>query len=394
VRSGIRGLFAVCDADLEGELRGLLCRDDDYATAGKPVCDYEDRAAREALIDALAKDAGALLLALDGKVLGAALSEAAALLATLVGQDLDEGADGVFRIARRVAAGRVISTVDPEARHGRKTSANGFDGYKGHVAVDPDSELIVSTAVGAAGAGDASAAGELLAEEPGVAVEQPLPAEPAAGASAAEQPAEPAPPARGEDERAEPGPEPLAVYGDAAYGAGALLATLELADIEVNCKVQPPVAPGGRYSKDAFGIDLEAATVSCPAGQVATLRPQADGQRIARFGAACGECPLAERCTTSENGRTIGVGPHEAQLARARSRQADPDWKADYTATRPKVERKIAHLMRRRHGGRRARVRGRPKVAADFALLAAAANLRLGVLGLSHRDGTWAASAA
>jgi len=145
VRSGIRGLFAVCDADLEGELRGLLCRDDDYATAGKPVCDYEDRAAREALIDALAKDAGALLLALDGKVLGAALSEAAALLATLVGQDLDEGADGVFRIARRVAAGRVISTVDPEARHGRKTSANGFDGYKGHVAVDPDSELIVST---------------------------------------------------------------------------------------------------------------------------------------------------------------------------------------------------------------------------------------------------------
>jgi hypothetical protein len=39
--------------------------------------------------------------------------------------------------------------------------------------------------------------------------------------------------------------------------------------------------------------------------------------------------------------------------------------------------------MRRRHGGRNARVRGRDKVDADFRLLAAAANLaRLAMLGL------------
>jgi Transposase DDE domain len=57
------------------------------------------------------------------------------------------------------------------------------------------------------------------------------------------------------------------------------------------------------------------------------------------------------------------------------------------------VERKIGHLMRRRHGGRRARVRGRTKVAADFSLLAAAINLaRLGVLGLHRADGNWAAA--
>ena len=68
--------------------------------------------------------------------------------------------------------------------------------------------------------------------------------------------------------------------------------------------------------------------------------------------------------------------------------QADPAWRADYTATRPKVERKIAHLMRRRHGGRRARVRGTTKVAADFSLLAAAVNLaRLGVLGRRRAGG-------
>ena len=89
------------------------------------------------------------------------------------------------------------------------------------------------------------------------------------------------------------------------------------------------------------------------------------------------------------------VGPYEQQLARARARQRDPDWKADYKKTRPKVERKISHLTRRRHGGRRARVRGKPKVAADFALLAAAVNLaRLAVLGLAAHDGGWAAQGA
>ena len=93
-----------------------------------------------------------------------------------------------------------------------------------------------------------------------------------------------------------------------------------------------------------------------------------------------------------KKGRTITIGPHEARLAAARIRQADPAWKADYRATRPKVERKIAHLMRRRHGGCRARVRGQPKVAADFALLAAAVNpARLGVLGIACRNGALAA---
>jgi hypothetical protein len=89
------------------------------------------------------------------------------------------------------------------------------------------------------------------------------------------------------------------------------------------------------------------------------------------------------------------MGHHEALLAAARTRQADPAWKADYRATRPKVERKIAHLMRRRHGGRRARMRGQFKISADFALLAAAANIaRLAVLGLSREpDSRWAATA-
>ncbi len=402
IRSAVRGLLASCEAELEGELRGLLGRNDDYRSAGKPVCDYEDPDAREALIDALAKDANALLLALDGRELGPELGKAAALLAAVVGQDLDEGEDGVFRIARRVAKDRIISTVDPDARHGHKTSARGFDGYKGHVAIDPDCELITATTVSAGNGGDAAAAPGLLADELPAADEPGAeqsdtsapPAESQDAKGQGEQPTDGAEPTGEQSGQDEPSGQPLSVYGDSAYGAGALVNTLEDAGAEVYCKVQPPVAPGGRFSKDAFTIDLENGTVSCPAGNTTPLRALGDG-RIAKFAAACADCPLAERCTTAKQGRAIYVGPYEQQLARARSRQADPSWKADYTATRPKVERKIAHLMRRRHGGRRARVRGAPKVAADFALLAAAVNLaRLAVLGLASQDDGWATSTA
>ena len=107
-------------------------RDDDYVAPGKPMCDWDDAPAREALVDALARDAYAVLAVLDGRSLSAEVSQAAQLLATVVGQDLEQREDGVFRIVRGVAKDRVISTVDPEARHGHKTAARGFDGYKGH----------------------------------------------------------------------------------------------------------------------------------------------------------------------------------------------------------------------------------------------------------------------
>ena len=151
----------------------------------------------------------------------------------------------------------------------------------------------------------------------------------------------------------------------------------------------------GCFPKDRFTIGLDAKTVTCPAGVIVPIRAATGRQAgTARFGAACRTCPLAARCTGTNEGRTITIGPHEARLAAARIRQAEPAWRADYRATRPKVERKIGHLMRRRHGGRRARVRGLVKVAADFALLAAAVNLaRLGVLGAAHRNGAWAAGA-
>jgi len=375
VRSAIRGLLAAA-GDLEAELRGRLRRADTYGSAGKPICDYDDAAARVALVDALAQDAQALLRALDGRTLPAGLAEAAALLAAVVGQDLDQGDDGVFRIARRVAKDRTISTVDPDARHGHKTAAHGFDGYKGHVAIDPDGEFVTATTVTAGNRGDAAAVAVLLAEDLATAAPATSPEPPARLAAASD--------------RVDAVPEPLTVYGDAAYGAGEVLDLLEQAGAVNRCKVQPPAAPAGHFPKDAFTIDLASAQVTCPGGETVPLTPLGEGA-IARFGTACASCPLAAQCTTARDGRTVQVGPYEAQLATARAAQTDPAWHVDYRATRPKVERKIAHLLRRRHGGRRARVRGQPKVAADFALLAAAVNLaRLAVRELMALGGRWA----
>ena len=164
IRSGIRSLLRVADRALAGQLRAAMSGRDDYASVAKPVIDWEDCSARERLIDGCAKDARAALAVLDGRELEAAAEQAGRLLATVAGQDLDEGSDGVFRIARRVAKDRVISTVDPEARHGHKTAARGFDGYKGHTAVDPDSEIITATTVSPGNTADGAVAEELIAD--------------------------------------------------------------------------------------------------------------------------------------------------------------------------------------------------------------------------------------
>jgi len=403
VRSAIRGVLRVADSVLEARVWAVLTRDDDYANAGKPACDYDDAAARVEMVDALAKDGMAVLGVLDGRKLAELVARAGELLATVLGQDLDQDEAGVFRIARRVAKDRVISTVDPQARHGHKTAARGFDGYKGHVGIDPDSEIITATTVSAGNAGDAGVAedliGDLLDADD---ADDSVAGDSVAGDSAADEgtdesvagegpAAEPA--TAGEDDADDA--ERASVYGDNAYGTGGFHDRLGRAGIDSKCKTQQPANSGGRFSKNEFEIDLEQESVTCPAGRTAPIRRGTDGAGTASFGPACVGCPLREQCTKAAAGRNISVGVHEEQLAAARARQRHPDWIADYRATRPKVERKIGHLMRRKHGGRRARVRGQVKVAADFALLAAAVNLaRLTVLAVVSVPGSGWATAA
>ncbi len=369
IRSAIRGVLKVADPELAAEVREVIKSGDDYATSAKPQIDWDDPAARDALIDSRAKDAHGVLLLLEGRELGPDLAQAVALLATVVGQDIEEDAGGTFRIVRGVAADRIISTVDPEARHGHKTQARGFDGYKGHAAVDPDSEIITETVVTPGNVGDAAVAEELVADL--LADDERSP-----GAPRVDEESE-------DDGASVDGDEQATVYGDNAYGTGPFQERLEDEGIESRCKTQKPTAAGSLFTKDRFEVNLEDDTVTCPAGATVTIRRHRDGGGMAYFGDACAGCPLREQCTRSTAGRTISIGAHEAALARARQRQRDPGWQDDYRTTRPKVERKLAHLMRRRHGGRRARVRGTVKVGADFSLLAAATNLaRLAVLGV------------
>ena len=393
IRSAIRGLLRVADDELEAQIRRYLRRDDDYSRAGKPTCDWDDPEAREAMIDDLVRDGLEALRELEGRTLTEEVSQAAELLATIIGQDIEQTGEGVFRIARRTAPDRVISTVDPEARHGRKSSAHGFDGFKGHMSIDPDSEIITAAEVGDANKGDGEMMPELLEEfAPAEGEEVPGPREPVQPGAPADDPQNIEPPSASADKPAplEPGP---AVYGDSAYGGGESLALLEQMGATPMVKVQGPHARGGCFTKDRFVIDLAGAVVTCPNNVTVALRPLNDGGGHASFGKACSGCPLRARCTTARDGRVVSVSVHEALLQEARRTQADPGWQADYKSTRPKVERKQAHCMRRRHGGRRARVRGKVRVDQDFKLLAAAGNFaRLAVLGVASTAGTWAAA--
>ncbi len=392
IRSAIRGLLKLAGPELEAPLRAVLTSGDEYASNGKPQVDWEDTAARAELIDSRARDGHALLAFLDSSRLGAGLAEAAVLLATVLGQDLEQTGDGVFRIARRVAKDRVISTVDPQARHGHKTAARGFDGYKGHLSTDPDSEFITDTKVSAGNVGDGSVAADLIedllncdtspaAEDEGTSADTDRDTD-----DVGEGPGEGE--GAGADARGD-------VYGDAAYGTGEFQDTLATNGIRSHCKTQPPNAPADRFAKDHFDINLKDDTVTCPAGQTTVIQRGKDGGGTAHFKQVCAGCPLRAQCTEARAGRTVGVGVFEQRLADARAEQQDPAWVADYRATRPKVERKIGHLMRRKHGGRRARVRGKLKVDADFNLLAMAHNLaRLAMLRVHFTSGGWAVATA
>ena len=385
LRAAIRRLLTAAHRQaptLATAVRAGLTREDDYATLGKPPCDWDDPKAREALVDALVRDAHAALAALDGHQLDGSLAEVAELLALVAGQDVEEDDDGNFRIARRVARDRLISTVDVEARHGHKSRARTFDGYKSHFSVDPDDELITNAAVTAANTADRDVIDELL-DESG-AEQDPADTEPGVGGPAANTGA-----GGGSDPADGSEAKDLEVYGDSAYADGATLAEQTQRGRDMRTKV-PPVRNANGFSKDRFSIDLAARTVTCPAHHTVAIRTGLR-HRVARFDAFCGSCPLRAECTKSRRGRVISIHPHEAALQHAKSRQRDPEWQQDYRTYRPVVERKISHFTRRPWGGRNARCRGHKRILTDILARASAINLaRLASLGLHTGTEGWA----
>lgn len=99
------------------------------------------------LVDGLVRDALALLEVVSGWELDGPAAGAVALLALVAGQDVEpaagsDGTDGRWQVARKVVPDRVLSVVDPDARHAHKTVSRRQDGFKAHLAVEPDTGLV------------------------------------------------------------------------------------------------------------------------------------------------------------------------------------------------------------------------------------------------------------
>jgi hypothetical protein len=333
-----------------------VCTGHDYSSPGKPQIDWDDPAAKDALVSALVGDANALLAALEDGELDEQGASAVALLALVAGQDVEpaggsDGTDGRWRIARKVAEDRVISTVDPQARHTRKSPENRRDGYRAHVAADPETGIITGEKLTMAAReenSDAAVAAALLAAEDG----------------------------------------PAEVYGDSAYGTGDLRAALQDAGHAAVIRPRPlrPAVEGG-FTRDDFTADEAAGTLTCPAGVTRRIT----ARRNVTFGAACRGCPLRARCTTSKTGRALELHPRDALLRAARHDwAARPALRADYKKYRPNVERVISQVASR--GGRRLKLRylGTARNNAWLKNRTAALNLRnLISRGLDRDNGTW-----
>ena len=334
------------------------CRGHDYADPGKPAIAWDDKDARDALVSALVTDAAVVLGAFAAADLEDVAARALALLALVAGQDVEpaegsDGTDGRWRIARKVAADRVVSTVDPDSRHAHKSTHSRQDGYKAHVAVEPDTGLFTGGSLTRA-SGEASheaAVGlELLA---------------------------------GEDAG------PLEVLGDTAYGTGQARAGLAAAGHTAIIKPGPlrPAVAGG-FTIDGFTVDEQAGTVTCPNGVTRSISPR----REVTFGSACTGCPLRPRCTTRSKGRHLHLNPHDAIL-----RQARRDWASNqqlrdtYRQHRPMVERSIAWLIGPKSRCRQLRYRGTSKNNQWLHLRMAGLNLRRMInLGLQPKaDAGW-----
>jgi DDE family transposase/transposase-like protein DUF772 len=326
------------------ELRGTWVREHNLE-GPRPPADWDDPADVDRLVSELVDDANELVWATEHLNLDDAQADAVALLALVAGQDVEPGdGPGRWRIAQRTAPDRVISTVDPESRHTHKTDHAYRDGFKAHLAAEPDTGLITSYDLTGGNASDAQTAPGLVEDEP----------------------------------------SGIEVLGDSAYGTGDLRAHLHSRNMTAVIK-PPPLRPPveGGYTLDDFDIDETTGTITCPAGITVAITPA----RIGYFKRHCNDCRLRHRCTTAAGGRTITLHPHHALLTAARAHAMTDEFQDTYRRHRPMIERTIAWLVAR--SNRRLRYRGIERNRLWLAHRAAAINLRrLTNLGLTHRH-TW-----
>jgi Transposase domain (DUF772)/Transposase DDE domain len=342
-----------------------VCTGHDYSVPGKPKIDWDDPAAKDSLVSALVNDANAVVAAFSNAELDEEAAAAVALLALVAGQDVEpaqgsDGRDGRWRIARKVAEDRVISVTDPDARHTRKSPEARRDGYRAHLAADPQTGIITDEKLTRASGEDncdPAVAAEFLAAEHG---------QHGCGGPAERQ--------------------PLSWYADSAYGTGDLRDAIGQAGDAAVIKPKPlaPAVEGG-FTLDDFTVSQDEGTVTCPNG----ITRRITARRNVTFRTACRGCPLRARCTTSKAGRALILHQYDDLLRAARR-----DWpglREDYRRYRPNVERAIAQVATFRGRRVKLRYRGVTRNNAWLKRRTAALNLRTLVgTGLTRRDGAWA----
>ncbi|HZD67167.1 MAG TPA: IS1182 family transposase [Acidimicrobiales bacterium] len=346
IRSAIRATLVrleKVDPALGEALWGRLARGD-YHEAGKPQIAWSSPTERAGLINELFSDATAVAEACRGLP---GLEAEVDLVGIVAAQDVEPAeaeatSEGTrVKIRQGVAPDRVISTVDPDARHGHRSRRDRYDGYKLHLSVDLDSDLLVAGRATRAGDPDAGVVDHLL----------------------------------------EADPLPVAeVIGDTHYGTATTRRALSQAGIDLLAPAQGSSAPSGMFSKDDFDIDLDAQAITCPAGHTQAIPPpRSPGKRTqVRFPASvCGPCPLRDRCTTRQTGRMVEISPDEHLLLPARKARWTEAFQEAYRR-RVRIERKVAQVKCR---GGKVPWRGLAKADAWLKLRMAALNLdRLGRL--------------
>ena len=331
---------------------------------GRAGIDWSSREERRAFLNEVVEEARLVLKATTADATRSdGVAEAAEVLRRILVQDLepvdepgesredsgsdDGGAQAILsldrevQIRRGVAKDRIVSAGDPEMRRGHKSQNRAWEGYKAHISVTAESEFVTAVHVTPANVHDGEAAPELIEAQQRV------------------------------------GFFPSAVVGDMAYSTAELRVRAEAVGTEMVARVPPAPAVSGCFSKDAFNIDLEENSVTCPAGKTTRwFHKRASGGRAFFFeGTGCASCHLREACTrrTPETmkrtgkGRYITIHPLEAVLQQAREAEATARVQS-LLRMRPVVERRLAHLMGR--GLRQARYRGCEKT--QFQALASA----------------------
>jgi Transposase DDE domain len=372
VADGIKNLARILSHCADEKLATIIERHSlsryfsDQSLKGGAGIDWTNDKERREFLNVLVTDAKYLISAARSQLeqvsekRRAPLTQAIQLLEKLILQDTepDPSDSNSVQISRGTAKDRIVSTTDPDIRHGRKSSSKRFDGHKLAVVTEPESKLIAAVGVIPGNAPDNTDSLHLV-EKAETNLQQDV-------------------------EKA---------IGDCAYGDGNNRREFEDDGRTLVAKV--PAPPSGEpFHKAHFKIDLENGCVTCPAGKTSRefeyVKYSATGEPVKKFFWAlnvCQDCPHKEQCLASKEktgARTVTLHPQEDLLQKAREYQKTEEFKKDMR-DRQEAEHRFARMMQ--HGMRQARYFGRAKVLLQGIMTAAMLNLVI-VMGFATHPST------